>query len=81
MDNSTELYHEQFKSLSGAYTRCGGSIGNNEGLIDKHLVSLGNTLQAASKQEIATAVEYVKGEYIVCIFLLNSDRKRFGTLL
>lgn len=68
MDNSTELYHEQFKSLSEAYASCGGFIGYNIGLIEKYLHGQGNTLHNANGAEMKSAEQYVKGEYIGCIF-------------
>ena len=80
-DASTELYHEQFKSLYEAFVSCGGSLGYNIGLIEKHLMELGVTLAGSSPSQMSDTVEYVQGEYIGCMFLLNSDRRRFGTLL
>ena len=44
---SCEDYHEKFKSLSEAYVSCGGSIGNEEGLVEGELIRLGLTLATA----------------------------------
>ena len=77
-------YHEKFRHLSDAYASCGGSIGYEEELVKKELNNVGLTMEgvnAASAMELKDAREYVKDQYLACLFLINADRARYSEVL
>ena len=74
-------YHEKFKSLVSAYEGCGGSVGNDKGLIVEYLVRMGTDVANADANDVKAAKKGAREEYMATLFIVNSDKSRFGNLI
>ena len=80
-DMTVGEYHEKFKSLVSAYEGCGGSVGNDKGLIVEYLVRMGTYFANADANDVKAAKKGAREEYMATLFIVNSDKSRFGNLI
>ena len=60
---------------------CGGSIGQEPGLVRKVLEDKGLIAEAATQEQIQEAQVTAQEVYLAAAFILGSDRNRYGKLL
>jgi hypothetical protein len=60
---------------------CGGTIGEDTGLIDSVLHKNNLTRAAATQEQMSWAHAVAKEQHLACCFILQSDKARFGKLI
>ena len=77
------VYLEKFKNMIQVIETAGGEIGNEPGLIKKELEELDPPvlIADATPEQRATALVTSKEKYHAMIFLMNSDRNRYGKMI
>ena len=78
---SCEECHNKFKSLSEAYNSCGGSLGQEAGLVKTMLTRAGTTRATETTNKIQEAIQDVRDGYLGVLFLMNLDHTSFNGLL
>ena len=68
---------KKFQSLYEAYTSCGGSVGHDQGLVEKVLGKASLTLDTANDAQKTAAVTEVRDAYLGSLMIHNSDRSRY----
>jgi hypothetical protein len=78
-----QMYLDKFTNAVQVITHCGGDIGMDKGLVNTTLASAVPAIgrSTATSGEIRAAEEYSHQQYLACLFLLGSDRGRYGVLV
>ena len=74
-------YYEKFKDLVTNSERLGGEIGVQTDRVNEILQDIATDPDAPTDNEREAARSQAKDEYLAILFLLNSDKKRYGNLM
>jgi hypothetical protein len=77
-------YYDKFKDLVSNAERLGSNIGNHTSRVDAILQAIPEIAaggREATEAERTQAQETVKDQYLAVMFLINSDKKRYGALV
>ena len=79
--STCQAYLERFQNCVDVIEHCGGSIGQEPGLVRKVLEDKGLIAEAATQEQIQEAQVTAQEVYLAAAFILGSDRNRYGKLL
>jgi hypothetical protein len=79
--STCQVYLERFQNGVDVIEHCGGSIGQEPGLVQKVLQDRGKSSNTATADETREAQNAAQQQYLAVAFLLGSDRNRYGKLL
>jgi hypothetical protein len=77
-------YYDKFKDLVSNTERLGSNIGNHSSHVNTILQAIPEIAaggREATEAERTQAQETVKDQYLAVMFLINSDKKRYGALV
>jgi len=74
-------YHDKFKDLTNTAWRLGSLIGMDKRRVDEILTKICADPKQVWPSEKKCAQEQAKQEYIALMFLMDSDRHRYGDLV
>jgi hypothetical protein len=79
--STCQAYLERFQNCVDVIEHCGGSIGQEPGLVQKVLEDKGLSAKAPTQDQIWEAQTTAQEVYLAAAFILGSDRNRYGKLL
>jgi hypothetical protein len=79
--STCQAYLERFQNSVDVIEHCGGSIGQEPGLVRNVLKDKGLIAEAATQDQIREAQVTAQEVYLAAAFILGSDRNRYGKLL
>jgi hypothetical protein len=68
---------EELTSRRDVVENCTGKVGYNPRLIMRVLTDMGTNQEDATEEQLTQAMETAKDEYMVMLFLLNSDKTQY----
>jgi hypothetical protein len=72
--STCRIYLERFQNCVGVIEHCGGSIGQEPGLVRKVLEDKGLSAGAATPDQVRAAQSTAQELYLVAAFILGSDQ-------
>jgi hypothetical protein len=78
---SDSEYYETFKDKVATADRLGAAIGEHPTRVQERLVEVAMDENNPTEDERRTATQEAKDKYLARLFLVNSDKKRYGSLI
>jgi hypothetical protein len=78
---SNSEYYETFKDKEATADRLGAGIGEHPTRVQERLVEVAMDENNPTEDECWTATQEAKDKYLAWLFLVNSDKKRYGSLI
>jgi len=78
---SNSEYYETFKDQVATANRLGAAIGEQQQCIRERLAEFALNKDDPTAAELTQATTNVQEKFLACLFLLNSDKKRYSNLV
>ena len=78
---SDNAYYQRFQDAVDIAERAGGAVGVQEDRIIAELEHVALDPDVPTEEERARATQIARNKYLAVLFLLNSDKRRYGTLV